>query len=352
MLGETYKNKDGKDVFTIKKGTLPDGNDQIPFSTVKFRSTDKYDEELTKLLDNYASAEKILNYIIKYSWGEMRSSNNIQTVIAREPNEEEKEAFRAGYGNGWPEDTVAWRCFHSDAIGSYDDGCQSLLDYEFDNFNYVNTFDLRAHPSINYYAYTFKRPIISHRVLGGDGLYDSVSKPLLTTNEYHDLVERLRTINTDDKGVSVFRFLLKEDANPDDEYADNTEIKIVDVLSGDIEGGLMIFDSIEEADGFYKEAANYRMKDTGYNWNGSYFTNMVPRASFTNTIKSSDEPNTPDTIDSSDRVNQGGNSLSNMKMQNNKSKPKTSDNNMPFMYFGLFILSTLIAKLKRENSMK
>lgn len=246
--------------------------------------------------------------------------------------------------------------FHSDAIGSYDDGCQSLLDYEFDNFNYVNTFDLRAHPSINYYAYTFKRPIISHRVLGGDGLYDSVSKPLLTTNEYHDLVERLRTINTDDKGVSVFRFLLKEDANPDDEYADNTEIKIVDVLSGDIEGGLMIFDSIEEADGFYKEAANYRMKDTGYNWNGSYFTNMVPRASFTSTIKSSDEPNTPDTIDSSDRVNQGGNSLSNMKMQNNKSKPKTSDNNMPFMYFGLFILSTLIAivtfKLKRENSMK
>ena len=109
MLGETYKNKDGKDVFTIKKGTLPDGNDQIPFSTVKFRSTDKYDEELTKLLDNYASAEKILNYIIKYSWGEMRSSNNIQTVIAREPNEEEKEAFRAGYGNGWAEDTVAWR---------------------------------------------------------------------------------------------------------------------------------------------------------------------------------------------------------------------------------------------------
>lgn len=334
MVNKTYQNAAGQEVFSIVPGSLPEDRTSMPFSTVQFRDTDTYDPKLTALLDGYGSAEDIMNYILKYSWGELHTSNHIETIIARPVNEEEKAIHNSGRGNGWPEDTFVWRCFDEGSAGSYAEGCQSLLEYPFDDFNVVEAFRYRDSPSVNHLAYGFRRPVISHISLGADGLYDKISKPLMTTDEYHTLVETLGHVNMPESQGTVFRFLLKEDPNPDDAYVDNQEVKIVDlVLRG---GELLIFNSLEEADRFYTEAANNNLEVLP-------FTDMVPRAGFTNYIEPetpSVEPETPPVNPETPSVKPESSTEKPAKSQI-KPSPKTSDNSRAFLYFALFSVSTL-----------
>lgn len=289
-IGKEYRNQAGEVSFVIEKGSLPDGFDSTALTQVQFRSSDGYDEKLTALLDGYGSAEAIINHIIKFDWGEMRSSEGIQTAIAREAiTDVEKEQHRLGQGNGWPADTVAWRCFVQGVQGSAEEGCQSLMEYPFDTFDYVNEFDLKSNPVVVYYAYSYHRPLLSHRELGADGKYNSVSKPLFTPERYDEIRAALGEKNQDGEGKKVFRFLVREVNDYGDAFAPNEEVKILDYISGIEDGGILLFDSLQEADAFYLEAADLYRKEGENSWNGSYFTDLVPRAKFTNSYAKKSE---------------------------------------------------------------
>lgn len=140
-----------------------------------------------------------------------------------------------------------------------------------------------------------KHPIdektISHVKIGADGNYDSVSKPILTMEAYDNLQTELREANPSEE-IKVYRFILKEIDNKDDNYLENKEIKILDILPNSDMNFIVMFNNTDEADGFYKNIIALYDNFTG---NQAYFTYLDSRAEFVNKIvpPEEDKPEVP-----------------------------------------------------------
>ncbi|WP_165216730.1 prealbumin-like fold domain-containing protein [Schaalia sp. ZJ1691] len=275
--------------YSIQKGEFNSGS-EAEWEVVNFNPDDAYDEKLTNLLDHDPdNAADILERSIKYDWGGLRSSDHIQTAQAGynfyKPGD---EAYYADdERNGWPKDTMAWRCFaEGGVVGDFNDGCQSLIEYSFDSFRYDQAYNLRAYP-LTYYATSVQRTLFTHKDINADGTINSVSKSLwrpkpvrggdfnnnATDMEalreafkreflqddiptFAELSLKLKASYTAPDGSAadygIRRYLLKE-GKPTGEDADliasNHEIKIVDIVGFDDD--FMIFNSVEEADAYY-----------------------------------------------------------------------------------------------------
>ena len=239
------------------------GTTSFPLSTVHFTGEEKEDLDLRDMMDRANSlnsgvgsglAEEILNHIIKYDYGKMTSENHIQTVIARAPHPGED----GGRANGWPADTIVWRCFDEDTNGSYDDGCQNMGEYPFYNFNYVELFKLHDNPSTKYYAHDYGRDLFTHSEKNENGQYTSISKPLMSVPEYEKVMEKAeedyKNLSASDDTIGVVRYLVtEEDSTADGQFEKNNETKILDYLPG--EKMLLLFNTPEEADAYYRETA-------------------------------------------------------------------------------------------------
>lgn len=279
-VGETFGDPERGDLLQkVMPGNLGRNISSKHFSRVSFRSTDTYDPELTKLMDGKDTGEKVLNHILKYDWGEMRSSDHSQTAIARKPSPKEEELRNAADAKDpchtWPADTIGWRTSQE-----YNNGVM-LWNYDFNTFDYVKTFALHVNRAVTYYAYTYRRPLLTHCVKEKTGKYKSISKGLLTATEYEELCEQLYKLNPDwedDSGSRLsYRFLLKENQVGNSNFKANSEIKIVDWFPS--EGSIAIFDGLEDA----KESYNKIVTDT----EGGYINrlderNIFPDSSFTN----------------------------------------------------------------------
>ncbi len=276
--------------YSIQKGEFNSGN-EAEWEVVNFNPDDAYDEKLTDLLDNDPdNGADILERGIKYNWGGLRSSDHIQTAQAGynfyKPGDE--AYYTDDERNGWPKDTMAWRCFYEggERAGSFDDGCQSLIEYSFDSFRYDEAYNLRAYP-LTYYASSVQRTLFTHKDINADGTINSVSKSLwrpkparggdfennATDMEavreafkrdflqddiptFTELTPKLKANYTAPDGSEVDygirRYILRE-GKPTGEDADliasNHEIKIVDIVG--FNDDFMIFNSVEEADAYY-----------------------------------------------------------------------------------------------------
>lgn len=274
----------------IVPGNLGEKISSKHFSRVSFRSTDGYDPELTKLMDEKNVGDQVINHILKYDWGEMRSSDHGQTAIARKPSPKEQgwrgEADPDDKCHTWPADTIAWKMpreYDPDEKypGSYEEGCQLLWEYDFDTFDYVKTFKLRENKAVTYAAYTYRRPLLTHCVKEKTGKYKSISKGLLTATEYDNLCDQLTELLPDyydDSGRRLsYRFLLKENKVGDSAFKANNETKIVDWIPSD--RTIAIFDSVKDA----QESYNKIINDTeeGY-LKRLDEKNILPDSSFTN----------------------------------------------------------------------
>ncbi|QWT17550.1 LPXTG cell wall anchor domain-containing protein [Collinsella sp. zg1085] len=284
----------------IQKGGFVSGN-EAEWEVVTFNPNDAYDERLTYLLDNHpGDGDAILNHSIRYDWGSMYSSDGIQTAVATYDYLKHEEGYTEYDKHGWPEDTIAWRCFHQGAgLGGYDDGCQSLLDYGFSRFEYSYIYNLHANIAVTYSAGSVQRPLFTHKDVKYDGSINSVSKSLWrpwsvmgtldaiidddTDNEtrieglrkaykkaylqddiptFAELLPKLKmdytTPNGETQDYGVRRYLLRE-GKPTGEDADliasNNEVKILDIITQPTEGSefenFMLFNSVEEADAYY-----------------------------------------------------------------------------------------------------
>lgn len=297
-IGEVFGDPEGeKGARKVVPGNLGKKISSKHFSRVSFRSTDGYDPELTKLMASKDVGEKVINHILKYDWGEMRSSDHGQTAITRKPSPEEKkwldEADPDDNCHTWPADTIGWKMSQEhdpdeEYPGSYEEGCQLLWEYDFDTFDYVKTFTLHANRAVTYYAYTYRRPLLTHCIKDKTGKYKSISKGLLTATEYEKLCDQLSELNPypeDDSGYKLsYRFLLKENQVKGSKFKANSETKIVDWFPSD--GTIAIFDSLKDA----KESYNKIVTDTENGYiNRLDEKNIFPDSSFTNKYISIDK---------------------------------------------------------------
>ncbi|WP_165216735.1 prealbumin-like fold domain-containing protein [Schaalia sp. ZJ1691] len=285
--------------YSIQKGEFNSGS-EAEWEVVNFNPDDAYDEKLTDLLDHHPDdGGTILDHSIKHDWGGMKSSDGIQTAQAGyDSNKPGDDAYFADdERNGWPKDTIAWRCFNEGGeVGSFDDGCQILLNFSFDNFSYSQTFNLRSNPAATYYATSVQKNLFTHKDVNADGTINSVSKslwrpqPIRGGYVYEDSVDgdfdenavdtealrkafkrdflqddiptfaeltpKLKASYTAPDGSEVDygirRYILRE-GKPTGEDADllasNNETKIVDIVG--FNDNFMIFNSVEEADAYY-----------------------------------------------------------------------------------------------------
>ena len=309
-IGKMYGNPDEDETYKIMAGNLGDGKSSIPFSRVNFRKTDGYDSELTRLIDSKDAGVDTINHILKYDWGEMRSTDRQRTAIARKPTAEEEAAYRNGdTAKSWPEDTICWSGsveFPDDAVnpGSYEEGCELMWDYDFDTFQYVQKFGLNHNRAVNYYAYTYRKPLLTHQEKDSDGNYISVSKGLISPHDYYKMCTKLYEVNNLERTVGMessqisYRFLLKEDEVGDSNFESNNETKIVDFIPQNYDytntipytSTMLVFNSIDEADNFYSNCIKHAEK-TGFAFDWRLDNNgFAPNANFTNEYVTDDKP--------------------------------------------------------------
>ena len=316
-IGKTFTDENLNRAYRINEGKLLDSALFIPFSHVSFRESDIYDPVLTDLMDkrfgNEKLGEEVIDHILKYDWGVMTSSDRGQTAIARKPTNEEmaqrKEDEKNGISNTWPEDTIAWRLFffpdlNEESPGSYEEGGQCLWEYDFDSFSYSKQFKLGQNRAVNYFPYTYKKPLITHQEKDSSGNYISLSKGLLLPHEYYNMIEKLKEIvestvdwesggsydyEYDDNGTTIYqvhRYLLKERQAEGSPFTPNNEVKIVDFIPA--LNNMLIFNNLDEANEFYE---NEIKNENGFDYR-SLAQNYAKTATFTNEYK----PKTPPVV--------------------------------------------------------
>lgn len=310
-IGKMFGNADkDAETYKIMAGNLGGGKSQIPFSQVNFRKTDGYDAELTRLIDSKDAGVDTINHILKYDWGEMRSSDHQRTAIARKPTAEEEAEYRKGdTAKSWPKDTILWSGsveFEDDEEnpGSYEAGCALMWDYDFDTFQYVQEFGLQHNLTVSYYAYTYRKPLLTHQEKDSDGNYISVSKGLISPHDYYKMCTKLyesnqleRTEGMEGSQIS-YRFLLKEDEVGDSKFESNNETKIVDFIPAfydnvdhtNYTSVMLVFNSVDEADNFYSNYIKHT-EQTGFAFDWRLDKNgFAPNANFTNEYVADDKP--------------------------------------------------------------
>ncbi|WP_053942302.1 Cna B-type domain-containing protein [Kallipyga gabonensis] len=303
--------------YRINEGKLRDGAFFIPFSHVSFRESDIYDPVLTDLIDkrfeNENLGEEVIDHILKYDWGVITSSSREETAIARKPTDAElaqrKEDEKNGIQNNWPEDTIAWKLprfidLNEDSPGSFEEGGRCLWDQDFESFSYSKFSELRTKVAVNFFPYTYQKPLITHQEKDSSGNYISLSKGLLLPHEYYEMIEKLEQIvqsthdwesdvsydsYEDDNGTEIYqihRYLLKERQAQGDAFVPNNEVKIVDFIPGLY--NMLIFNNLEEANEYYQ---NDIKNEKGFDYN-SLAQNYAKTATFTNEYK----PETPPVV--------------------------------------------------------
>lgn len=292
-IHKEYKNSQNKRVIKIFPG-LPIKNNKYKLSSVRFSQDDLWDgkdefgndakfNDLSKMIDSYDSSASILDFMIVNCWGEMRSSDHIQTAVVRKSTPFEMYSYER-YSDRWGTGMSPWRCFHEGTDGSYEDGCQSLLEYDASDFSYVDTFALRANPALTYFVYGVHEPTISyltHATKDNNGKYTSVSKALFKNDEIEKFLNNYDRFsdtnyyssddfdNIDENGINVIRYYIKEKSYSDSFEADKKPL-ILDIYHSQQENvkdgnvfllgtnstatnySYRIFNSPEEADNYYK----------------------------------------------------------------------------------------------------
>lgn len=299
-IGTTYNVAEGEH-FSVRAGTLANGASSMPFSKVTFRSVDKYWPELEDMIDN-GRAEQTLDFIINNAWGEMRSSTHTQTVIVRQATSSELREWKANGGtvNSWPAGMSPWRGFSGEPDRSwlteegyykaetpvnFESGAQLLREYSWP-MGYVATFSLHENPAVTYSAYAVRAPYVSRMRTDAGGKLISVTKPLFSPEEYEDLTAALAAANADAAYGTISRYVLTEDA-VEAPFAANGQTLVVDYVA---DGGMLIFNSVEEADSFYRDALAIDAGDSISAVDASQMKNLAPSAGF----KNSYEPMTPE----------------------------------------------------------
>lgn len=110
----------------------------------------------------------------------------------------------------------------------------------------------------------------------------------MSATEYKQAVNTLSTLNDMTDETKVYRYLLKEKANNNPQFIPNTEVKILDLINIPAGKGLVLFNDLTEADAFYKAIAPTAT------WSLDYPNATVPKAKFTNQLKSMPELPTTD----------------------------------------------------------
>lgn len=178
---------------------------------------------------------------------------------------------------------------------------------------------------------TFDNTFLSRVEKGEDGLYNKVSKPLITIEEYKKIRDSLRDSNYDNPDV-IYRFLLRESYDPKGEYLENTDVKIVDLLPYSIAYYMLIFNDTKQADEFYKKllSEEFLYGDEQGGESGDIYRNLFPRSEFVNKVAPPPkEPPTPKEPPKEEPPKP-------------PKSPDTSDNNQNEIYLGLFSLSLLM----------
>ncbi|MDU5892921.1 MAG: LPXTG cell wall anchor domain-containing protein, partial [Atopobium minutum] len=168
--------------------------------------------------------------------------------------------------------------------------------------------------AVNYVAYAIRAPYVSRERIDSNGLLTSVSKPLFSPEElehiqqmFKDIVAEVQgngPIDADDEANAdvprIYRYVLTEDA-ASEEFTPNTQKLIVDYFvrssSADSDGTLLIFESPEQADEFYKGVFT---KDSSGQYSNQEnllahgLPQAAPKAGFTNTYAESKPEPTPE----------------------------------------------------------
>ncbi|MBY4798392.1 LPXTG cell wall anchor domain-containing protein [Collinsella sp. AGMB00827] len=307
---DTKYTLDGDLTYVIKAGELPQKASSMPFSHVTFRSKDHYWPELKNLiLEN--KPKEALNFIINNAWGEMRSSDHVQTVVSRLPSDDERDEWEKEGGTyvQWPTNISPWKIspeiedpeqyltpegyYKPETPANYEMGGQLLRNFTWP-MNYVETMNLPGNPVVTYSAYAIRAPYIANKSTDAEGKLTSVSKPLFSPEEYEHLIQTIMTNHpdtTNDYKPSeqiIRRYVLTEDT-PDAAFAKNTNRLIVDYVPSVPQGALFIFASNEQADAFYKKAFT---PDAWYvDINAEI--QQLPAVGFTNSYVLPEKPDTP-----------------------------------------------------------
>lgn len=276
-----------------------------------------YDETLTGMMDAYLkdghttdAADAILDRIMKYHYGAMRDSENVQRGLTRKAtpeeyllNIEEESPFieESRGGMHWPLALASWRCFYQGCdLGDYENGCQNIREYDYKTFDYASDLGLHANNELIQYAAGVQDDILTHQEKEGEENYISISKPLFTFDQMVDgcemtdnltILERIKAAVQNGESGQILRFVLVEKNAPAG-FLSNDEVKILDVnydvMAGEARPALdefafMLFNSPQEADAFYAES----------DLHSPVVSPSAPSVSFTNRFMPPKEENPP-----------------------------------------------------------
>ncbi len=341
--------------LTVYRGTFKEGSPHpVPLGQVSFHPGDQPQEELlasyhhfrevleetperniftssmngepsTPVEDNedyYWAKSSFFSDLLKYGWGEMIClPTGNQGAYFRPPTEDEKswreaapEGVAEWHADTWPEDTIGWKTSQISpnwaTAGSYGEGDQCLWEYDFSDFNYVETFHLRDEPGSYELTGIHKDFLLSVEKTGD--VYDSITKPIFGVGDEAHFIYQYVEIpeqKTDfvspvwkrdgEEGDSIpgadsafrvpqkgiYRYYLKESASDNSSFNENTETKILDVV---VQGGdkyVLLFDNADQANEHYE---NYISAPEKMHY-------LAPQVTFTNTF--AEVPKEPETRD-------------------------------------------------------
>lgn len=167
--------------YTILPGSLASAN--LILSTTTFNLSDIYDKKLKDITENLANGtsnrvDLLFNHIFKYCHGEIASNDGMVKFYTRKPTAEEYEGLKeegyinadGSFINNWPKDMLGIRYTNFDDEPNED----LLLDYDYNTFDLVDTFNLFRNNAVSYTVSTSNNGTLTSVTSNGANTYKTI----------------------------------------------------------------------------------------------------------------------------------------------------------------------------------